>query len=202
MRRRPDIGVSVLRLTSLIGPTVDSPIARYLTMPLVPTPLGYDPRLQLLHEDDAVEVMRQATVDGHPGVFNVAGDGVITLAQAIRRAGRVRVPVPSRALTAVGTAVRNSGALELTAEHATFLSYGRAVDTTRLKTVFGYSPKYTSQTALASFIDAHPALPRLRIAALSFVDGLAGRVTERLADASGAHPVPPHSARSLQGARS
>ena len=93
-RRRPDVGVSILRMAQLIGPTVDTALTRYLRLPVVPTLAGYDPRLQLLHETDAVEVLRLATVSDRPGVVNVAGDGVVSLAQLVRRAGRVRVPVP------------------------------------------------------------------------------------------------------------
>ena len=70
-------------------------------MPIVPTSLGFDPRLQLLHEADAVEVLRLATRgDAPPGVVNVAGDGVVLLSQAVRRAGRVRLPVPAPAMAA------------------------------------------------------------------------------------------------------
>jgi len=59
--------VSVLRLANLIGPTIDSTMAKYLAMPVVPSSLGYDPRLQFLHESDAVEVLRLATVADRPG---------------------------------------------------------------------------------------------------------------------------------------
>src|SRR6266508_2052695 len=72
-RRRPDISVTVLRFANFIGPTIDTPVTRYLALPVVPTAFGFDPRLQLLHEDDAIEVLRLATLGDHPGVFNVAG---------------------------------------------------------------------------------------------------------------------------------
>ena len=88
-RRRPDIAVTVLRFANFIGPTIDTPLTRYFGLPVVPTAFGFDPRLQLLHEDDAIEVLRQATMADHHGVFNVAGPGVMLLSQAIRRAGRV-----------------------------------------------------------------------------------------------------------------
>ena len=168
-RRRPDIAVTVLRYASLIGPTIDSPLAHYLSMPIVPTSLGYDPRLQLLHEDDAVEVLRLATVGVAHGVVNVAGDGVVSLAQAVRRAGRVRLPVPAPAIAAVGSVVRNAGVLEFS-EQASFLNYGRVVDTTRLKTIFGYLPRYDTEAALRSFIDAGVGLPRLASGAVALAE--------------------------------
>jgi UDP-glucose 4-epimerase len=178
MRRRPDIAVSILRLTSLIGPTIESPLTRYLAMPLVPTSLGFDPRLQLLHESDAVEVLRRATIADHPGVYNVAADGVVLLSQAIRRAGRMRLPVPTPAISVVGGLVRNSGVIEFSAEQASFLNFGRVVDTTRLRERFGYTPQYSTQEALASYLDGLTSVPRLGVGALRAAEILAGRLSE------------------------
>ncbi|HEY2167607.1 MAG TPA: NAD-dependent epimerase/dehydratase family protein [Jatrophihabitantaceae bacterium] len=174
-RRRSDIAVTVLRLAGLIGPTVDTPLARYLAMPIVPTSLGFDPRLQMLHEDDAVEIMRRAAVERHPGVFNVAGDGIVCLSQAIRRAGRVRLPVPAPALTLAGAAVRNSGALELSAEEASYLNFGRVVDSARVRDEFGFIPRYSTEQALEAYLAAHPSLARLGIATIWALQAFAER---------------------------
>jgi UDP-glucose 4-epimerase len=163
-RRRSDVEVSVLRLANLIGPTIDNAFTRYLAMPVVPTALGFDPRLQLVHEDDAVETLRLATVSGRPGVVNVAGEGVVALSQVIRQAGRVRVPVPASALGIAGSLVRNSGVVEFTAEDARYLNYGRVVDTTRLREKFGYTPRYTTAGAVASFLPEARSGSRLALA--------------------------------------
>ena len=94
-RRRPDVALTVCRFTNFVGPTIDSPLTRYLSLPVVPTVLGFDPRLQLCHEDDGIEVLRRTTLEDHPGTFNVGGEGVLLLSQALRRLGRPSVPVPS-----------------------------------------------------------------------------------------------------------
>src|SRR6185437_12629801 len=136
-----------------IGPVIDTALTRYLSMPIVPSPLGFDGRLQLLHETDAVEVLRRASVELHPGVYNVAAQGAVTMAQAIRRAGRLRLPVPAPALAVVGGIVRNTGVVEFSAEQASFLNYGRVVDTTRLRDRFGYEPRYSTVDALRSYVE-------------------------------------------------
>ncbi len=84
-RRRPDVRVTLLRCANVIGPHVQSPITSYFRLPVVPTVLGFDPRLQFLHQDDLLAVLQHAALDGASGVFNVAGDGVLMLSQAIRR---------------------------------------------------------------------------------------------------------------------
>ncbi|EYT92322.1 nucleoside-diphosphate-sugar epimerase [Frankia casuarinae] len=151
-RRRPDIAVTVLRFTNILGPQIDSPLARYLDLPLVPTVLGFDPRIQLLHSDDALAVLMRATRRAHPGTFNVAGDGVLLLSQAIRRAGRPSTPVPFPAIGVLGGIARRLRLVDFSAEQLDFLAHGRAVDTTRLKEIFGYRPRYSTMETFDSFV--------------------------------------------------
>ena len=68
----------------------------------MPTVLGFDPRLQFVHEHDGLEVLWRATLGDHGGTFNIAGDGVLTLSQAIRRAGRPSIPLPQPAAPWIG----------------------------------------------------------------------------------------------------
>ena len=146
-RRRPDVSVAVLRFTDVIGPGADSLLLRYLRLPVVPTVLGFDPRVQLLHADDALAVLRLATKSGHPGTVNVGGPGVLLLSQMVRRAGRVPVPVPAPVVHVAGGLVRRAGLLDFSREQLSFLEFGRVVDTTRLRTEFGYTPRYDTVAA-------------------------------------------------------
>ena len=57
IRRRPDVDVTLLRFANFVGPFIDTPLTRYFQLPVVPTAFGFDPRMQLLHETDAVEIM-------------------------------------------------------------------------------------------------------------------------------------------------
>ncbi len=158
-RRRPDVGVTVLRFVNFIGPTIDTPITRYLALPVVPTSLGFDPRLQFIHEDDAMDVLRLATLTDRPGTFNVAGDGVMLLSQALRRAGRVAIPIPMPAVELVGNLVRRSGAVDFSPEQMEFLSFGRVVDTTALHEHFGFVPAYSTSAAFDDFLRGRPVEP-------------------------------------------
>ena len=106
-RRRPDVRIAVPRLADVIGPTVVTPLTRYFALsPVVPMVLGRDARLQLVHETDAVGVLEHLAVGDFSGTVNVAGDGAITLAQAIHRAGRIPLPVPSLSLDGLSRVMR------------------------------------------------------------------------------------------------
>lgn len=151
-RRRPDVTLTVIRLADVIGPNVDNALTRYFSLPVVPTVLGFDARVQLLHVADALAVLKRATIHDLPGVYNAGGDGVLTLSQAIRRAGRVPLPMPR---AAIGAAARLAGGrVDLSPGQARLLNYGRVIDTTRLKTTFGFTPKWTTAAAFDDYVSA------------------------------------------------
>ncbi len=143
-RRRTEVTLTILRFADIAGAGVDTPLARYLSLPVVPTVLGYDPRLQLCHQDDAVEVLVRATLEEHPGVYNVAGPGILYLSQAIRRVGKMPVPVPLPLVNGLERVLRHVGVPALPAN----LLYGCVGDITSLRERFGYEPKFSTGAAL------------------------------------------------------
>jgi UDP-glucose 4-epimerase len=151
-RRRPDVNVVTLRFANTIGPRVTTPLTAYFEMPVVPTALGYDARLQFIHEDDALEILRIATVGDDIGIFNAAGDGSLLLSQALRMAGRVSMPVPTFASGVTGQLFRRVGLADFSPEQVRFLAHGRVVDCTRLHNVMGYRPRYSTLEAYTEFV--------------------------------------------------
>ncbi|GAA1190697.1 NAD-dependent epimerase/dehydratase family protein [Pseudonocardia alaniniphila] len=160
-RRRPDVSVTVLRFTNFIGPRIDTVFTRYFSLPAVPTVLGYDARVQLLHEEDALAVLERAASEDIPGVFNVAADGVLLLSQAIRRAGRIPVPVPSPAVGPVSRVFRSARLVDFSPEQMRLLNFGRVVDNSRLKHQFGFSPRWTTGQAFDDYVRGRALRPVL-----------------------------------------
>jgi UDP-glucose 4-epimerase len=169
-RRRPDVRITIVRLTNMIGPCVDTVLTRYFALPFIPTVLGFDARVQLLHPEDALAVLERATMADLPGVYNVGGDGVLTLSQAIRRAGRVAIPVPRSAMPAAARVFRNARGVDFSDDQIQFLNYGRVVDTTALKRDFGFSPRWSTRQAFDDYVHGRglrPVIDPARLADLA-----------------------------------
>jgi UDP-glucose 4-epimerase len=158
-RRRPDIAVTILRLANMIGPAMDTALSRYLAGPVVPTVIGHDARLQLLHEQDALGALERATMAGKAGTYNIGAPGIIMMSQAIRRSGRIPLPVPRIGLWAVDSLVRATRYTELDREQLDYLSYGRVMDTSRMRNDLGYSPKWSTAEAFDEYVRGRGLTP-------------------------------------------
>ena len=77
---RPDVEITMLRFANVIGPQIRTAITDYFAMPVVPVPLGFDARVQFIHEHDAVEAL--------------AGDDRALRGHRQRCGGRLRHPPP------------------------------------------------------------------------------------------------------------
>ncbi|MEP6562162.1 MAG: NAD-dependent dehydratase, partial [Nakamurella sp.] len=181
-RRRPDVRIAVPRFADVIGPTVVTPLTRYFALsPAVPMVLGRDARLQLVHELDAVSVLEHLALGDFSGTVNVAGDGAIMLAQAIHRAGRVPLPVPSLALDGLSRAVRTLRMGGFSPSQVKLLSAGRMLDTSRLRSEVGLRLRFSTVEAFDDF--AATLRPALAPATVR-------RVEVRIAGTLGAVPLP------------
>ena len=165
-RRRPDVDLSVLRFANIIGPGIATPMTEYFSMPVVPTVLGFDARLQFVHEQDALAALLKATVGPGVGTVNIAGDGVLSVSQAARIAGRATLALPLAVGGWVSQVIRRSGFADFSPEQMQLLAYGRVLDTTRMREVLLFDPAFTTRTAFEDFVHAGrgraiPLLPAL-----------------------------------------
>jgi UDP-glucose 4-epimerase len=148
-QRRPDLTVTVLRLANLMGSGVDTSLTRWLNLPVVPRPLGFNARLQFLHPADAVDVLLLAVEQEMPGTFNVAAEDAVTLTQVVRILGRPTIGV-WRQTPGLLALARRRRIVQFTADDVRDITWGRLLDTRRI-TAAGFTPHYSSRRAVEEF---------------------------------------------------
>jgi UDP-glucose 4-epimerase len=151
-RRRPQVTCTMLRYQPAIGPSLDTQITRYLSQPACPTYLGFDPRIQLVHEHDALEALLDAIRNPVRGAVNVAGRGTIGLGRMIRLAGRPPFPIAGPLFAPVTEAARRLGLGAYSDDFRRLLRYGRAVDIRRLEEEVGHEPRYSTVAAVQDWV--------------------------------------------------
>lgn len=134
-----DLDLMVLRLAPIIGSSIANPLSRYLRLPVVPTLLGFDPRLQLLHEADAVRLLEHAAIASGSGTCNVAGPGQLYLSRALHLGGRFAKPLFGRGFDAAVAAMRRAG-LVLPRHLQLLVRHGRVTDIGRMSHLLEVEP--------------------------------------------------------------
>jgi UDP-glucose 4-epimerase len=94
MWKHPDIETVILRPVNIVGPTVRNAPSNYLRLTRPVTVLGFDPMVQLIHEEDVSRALVFALRPGLRGVFNVTGPGEVPLSAILRELDRRPIPVP------------------------------------------------------------------------------------------------------------
>lgn len=149
--KHPRVRVTVLRMAPIVGPTVRNMVTGYLDRRVAPVAMGFDPLLQFLHEDDAVDALRLALDSEASGEFNIVGGGVIPLSQALRAAGCVRAPVPHRVARSVASALWTAQISRTPAGLTDHLRHLCVADGGRAQRMLGFTARHSTASAVHAF---------------------------------------------------
>jgi len=170
--RVPDLVLTILRFASIIGPTVRSPMTRFLREPLAPSLLGFDPLMQVIHEDDVVDALLHAVLHDTPGVFNVAAEDMLPLNKIRGLVGKAPLavlhPVAYWGLTLMGS--RAAQVIPYLPMDPDYLRFPWVADLTKMREELGFEPRYTAEDALGEFSELNrmrDSLPESAILAQS-----------------------------------
>jgi UDP-glucose 4-epimerase len=152
-RKYPEIILTILRFPNIIGPTVNTTMVRYLKEPIVPVLLGFDPRMQIIHENDVTRAIVKAALQDFPGTFNVAAEGILPLLRVVALAGKMPLPV-IHLLAYWGKSLlsgADSQAFASIPYDLDSLRYDCIGDLTKMRNEFGFTPAQTAEETLREF---------------------------------------------------
>jgi UDP-glucose 4-epimerase len=128
-------------------------MTRFLKQNPTPVLLGFDPLMQVIHENDVVEALAYSTFNDIHGVYNIAAEGILPLSKILGLVGRFPLPVFHRfAYCEIGL----NNALKNKPEHhfpiePDYLRYPWITDITRMREEMGFTPTYTADELLREF---------------------------------------------------
>jgi UDP-glucose 4-epimerase len=147
--RAPSTETVILRPSHILGTVRNAP-SNYLRLDVVPTLLGFDPMMQVVHQRDVVSAIDLSLSPGLRGTFNVSGPEPLPLSKAIAVLGRRMLAVPHPLAKA---AVKNLFRFRLTkfpAPELDFIRYVCMVDDSKARAELGYAPAHGLESTLRS----------------------------------------------------
>ncbi len=150
MWKHPEIETVILRPVNIVGPTVKNAPSTYLRLETPVTVMGFDPMVQLIHEEDACRALVLALRPGLRGVYNVTGPGEVPLSAVLKELGRRPVAVPHPLARPL---VRRAFEARLTSfppEEVDHIQYLCVVDGSRFAREAGWAPRHSLRDTIRS----------------------------------------------------
>jgi UDP-glucose 4-epimerase len=150
----PDLEQVILRIGTILGRYVDNQITDLFRRKRLLEVRGSDSPFVFIWDEDVARVIARAAGSGPAGIYNVAGDGTVTVGRIAGELGKSTVSVPAGLIKAGLWIGNRLGRTPHGPAQVDFLRYRPVLDNTRLKEVFGYTPELTSLEALRAWRDA------------------------------------------------
>lgn len=154
-QQAPGVTLTTLRFANIIGPTAPTPLNEMLGGRAMPMLLGFDPLMQMVHEDDVIAAIAHAIEAGEAadGIFNVGAEGLMPLTRLAALTGAIPAPllhpVPYWGYDVLrNTPLNPARYLPLDAD---YLRYRWVADTQKMTETLGFHPHYTAEEAVREF---------------------------------------------------
>ncbi len=153
-KEHPQLEQLIFRPGTVLGETVHSPVTDLFERPVMLGVRGYPSPFVFISDEDVVECLVRGVTGPQTGVFNLAGDGAMTPKEIAKALGKPFVPVPASVLRTALSVLKKLGKSPYGPEQLKFLQYRPVLSNRRLKSEFGYEPRFTSREAFERYAQA------------------------------------------------
>jgi len=148
--RHPQLRTVLLRPVHIVGPRVRNAPSNYLRLahPVVIT--GFDPMIQLIHEEDVVQAMLLTVESNARGVFNLVGPGEAPLSRILRVLGRPTRSMPSFMVRQLVEQAWRFGMTDFPPPEIRHIQFNCVVDGARAREILGFTPGFSLEETILS----------------------------------------------------
>lgn len=150
----PELRQLILRPGTILGRRVNNQITDMFKKRAVLGIQGSDSRFVFIWDQDVVSIIRKGLEKGASGIYNLAGDGALSLREIAEILRKPYRPLPAGLIQGVLRVLKPLRLSQYGPEQVDFLRYRPVLANRRLKEEFGYTPRYTSREAFIAFLDA------------------------------------------------
>ncbi len=146
--KHSEIESVILRPVHVVGPNMRNGITNYLRMDMIPRLLGFDPVLQIIHEEDVVEALVLAMKPGVKGIYNIIGPTGAPLSSIIKTLGKRSISIPHPLVKYLMAKLWDFKLSDFPAPEVDYARFICNVDGSRAKRDMDFSPRYSMKETL------------------------------------------------------
>ena len=148
----PQLKQTVFRPCTVLGPGTNNQITAIFARPIVVGLSGITTPFSLISELDVVEALAKAVHESREGVFNLAGDGTLSLREIAAILDKRFLPLPPALLKFVLWVLNKLRVTKLGPEHVKFIQYRPVLANEKLKSDFGFAPRYNAHAVFDRYL--------------------------------------------------
>ncbi|MGA9597228.1 MAG: SDR family oxidoreductase [Acidimicrobiia bacterium] len=152
-RSHPELQQLILRPGTVLGATTRNQITALFERRVIMGLRGAATPFVFIWDEDLVGVLRRGIETDLTGIYNVCGDGVMTMRHIARRLGKPYVAMPVPVVRGALWLLHSLHLTQYGPEQVDFLRYRPVLANTRLKEQFGYTPQKTTAEAFEAFME-------------------------------------------------
>ena len=149
----PELEQLIFRPGTIIGSSTRNQITDLFDRRALLALRGSASPFVFIWDKDAVDILRRGILTDTTGIYNVAGDGVMTVHDIAARLGKRVLTLPVPVVRGALRLLRIARLTQYGPEQVDFLRYRPVLDNRRLKEHFGYTPKKTSREAFDVLVE-------------------------------------------------
>jgi UDP-glucose 4-epimerase len=154
-REHPGLRQVVFRVGTILGETTRNQITALFDRPRLIAIRGARSPFVFIWDQDVVGAIEHALRTDAAGIYNVAGDGALTIQEIAGCLGKKCLALPPSLLRAVLATLHPLGLTRYGPEQVDFLRYRPVLDNRRLKEELGYTPRKTSREVIDFYCRTH-----------------------------------------------
>jgi UDP-glucose 4-epimerase len=149
----PELAQLIFRPGTILGAGTRNQITNLFDQPRILGIRGADSPFVIIWDQDVVGAILQGIFKGGQGIYNMAGDGSVTLREMADLLGKSYLPLPAWLVKAGLWAGKRLGLTQYGPEQVRFLRYRPVLANRRLKEAFGYVPRKTSREVFEYYLE-------------------------------------------------
>lgn len=147
----PQLEQVIFRIGTILGKEVDNQITNLFEKHFLIGIRGSDSPFVFIWDEDVVNCFMKAVFGGATGIYNVAGDGKVTIDEIAVMLNKKVIRFPAPFLKTALFVLKRLKLTQYGEEQLDFLRYRPVFDNKKRKSEFHYTPKYTSREAIEMY---------------------------------------------------
>lgn len=149
----PQLEQTIFRITTILGDDVNNQITDLFKKPIQLGIKGTESRFSFIWDMDAVECFKQSIFSPRTGIYNLSGDGSVSIQERGKMLKKPVIYVPAKVIETALFILKKFGLTQYGPEQTLFLKYRPILDNKKLKSEFGFIPSKTSHEVFKSFVE-------------------------------------------------